>query len=429
MAAALFRGDPAALPERRYRHADYRALGGEVLDDAVWSFGVGPGTFTGEDTLEICTHGNPLIVQLVLADLFARGCRAAEPGEFTRRAFLNGRMELTQAEAVMDIIHARSERALVAAQQQLRGGLGRHLEELIAALLGVLARIEAYIDFPDEDLPVEDRELVRTALADVLRGTERLLATHRYGDLLRDGLKAVLLGAPNVGKSSLLNALVGRDRAIVSPEPGTTRDFIEERVHVGPHLLRLIDTAGMNPAAGRVEQMGMAKTVERLSEADLILWVTDVTQASADVPVELRPYLGADIVLHVRNKADLAAGVSGGMDGGGFSPALPIFTVSALNGTGLGDLRAAIIARADALRPAMAGDEHIAINARHADALRRARESLASAAAGLGAAIPAPIELVASDVRGALDALGEVAGRVDNERMLDALFSTFCIGK
>jgi tRNA modification GTPase len=430
LAAAIFKADPAALPERRYRHSDYRAPGGDVLDDVVWSYGAGPGTFTGEDTLEICTHGNPLIVQLVLADLFGRGCRAAEAGEFTRRAFLNGRMELTQAEAVMDMIHARSERALVAAQQQLRGGLGRHLEELIAALLGVLARIEAYIDFPDEDLPAEDRQLVRSALVDVLRGTERLLATHRYGDLLRDGLKTVLLGAPNAGKSSLLNALVGRDRAIVSPEPGTTRDFIEERVHVGPHLLRLIDTAGLNPAPGPVERMGMAKTVERLAEADLILWVTDASRAPEAPPGELKPYLGAGLVLQVRNKADLGVYSAPAAVEGASSPALlPTFIVSALNGTGLEELRAAIVARADALRPAMAGDEHIAINARHADALRRARESLAAADTGLRAEVPAPIELVASDIRGALDALGEVAGRVDNERMLDALFATFCIGK
>lgn len=429
IASGVFKGVAESLPERRYRHADYRALGGELVDDVVWSYGAGPRTFTGEDTLEISTHGNPLIVQLILADLFMRGCRAAEPGEFTRRAFLNGRMELTQAEAVMDLIHARSERALVAAQQQLRGGLGRHLEELIAALLEVLARIEAYIDFPDEDLPVEDKQLVRTALADVLRGTERLLATRRYGDLLRDGLKTVLLGAPNVGKSSLLNALVGRDRAIVSPEPGTTRDFIEERIHVGPHLLRLIDTAGLNPFAGLVEQMGMAKTIERLAEADLILWVTDGSQAPTEVPGELQPYLGAGVVFQVRNKADLSAELSGVGQAHDASPALPAFAVSALTGFGLVELQKAIVARADTLRPAMAGDEHIAINARHADALRRARESLATAAAGLGAAVPVPIELVASDVRGALDALGEVAGRVDNERMLDALFSTFCIGK
>jgi tRNA modification GTPase len=422
--------------ERRFRHADYLTRDGKLLDDVVWSFSHGPRSYTGEDTLEICTHGNPLIVQLVLADLFSRGCRPAEPGEFTRRAFLNGRMELTQAEAVMDTIHARSERALAAAQQQLRGQLGRRLEELIAGLLGVLARIEAYIDFPDEDLPPEDRKIVRDLLADVLRGTERLLATHRYGDLLRDGLKTVLIGAPNAGKSSLLNALVGRDRAIVSPEPGTTRDFIEERLHVGPHILRLVDTAGLNPAAGTIEQMGMVKTLEWLPAADIILWVRDVSLGGAEAPpAELVPYLERGLVVGVCNKVDLtghAAGsgavISSEVTAFGGGP-LPCFWVSALTGLGLDALRAEIVARAEALRPQAVGDEHIAINARHADALRRARENLAAAATGLSALPPAPVELVASDIRGALDALGEVAGRVDNERMLDALFATFCIGK
>lgn len=425
LVAGIFGGESPTLPERRYRHTDYRSVEGKVLDDVVWCFSPGPRSFTGEDALEISAHGNPFIVQLILADLFARGCRAAEPGEFTKRAFLNGRMELTQAEAVMDLIHARSERALTAAQQQLRGGLGRHLEGLIAGLLGVLARIEAYIDFPDEDLPAEDRGVVVVALGDVLRGTERLLATHRYGDLLRDGLKTVLLGAPNAGKSSLLNALVGHERAIVSPEPGTTRDFIEERLQVGPHLLRLIDTAGLNAQPGEIERLGMAKTWERLAEADLILWVTDGALVMPVPPSELAPFLTSEKALLVRNKADLVASSGLTMEGRG----LAVHWVSALTGAGLEALRAEIVRRADRLRPVLGGDEHIAINARHADALRRARESLAAAEAGLTAVVPAPIELVSSDIRAGLEALGEVAGRVDNERMLDALFKTFCIGK
>jgi tRNA modification GTPase len=437
LAAAIFGREAKNLPEGRQCYSDYRALDERILDDVVWGFRRGPKTFTGEDTLEICTHGNPLIVQLVLGDLLARGCRSAEAGEFTRRAFLSGRMDLTQAEAVMDLIHAQSERALQAARLQLQGGLGRHLERLIGALLEILARIEAYIDFPDEDLPTEDRGLVVDSLANVLRGTERLLATHRYGDMLRDGFKTVLLGLPNVGKSSLLNALVGRDRAIVSSEPGTTRDFIEERMHIGPHLLRLIDTAGINPSPGAVECLGMEKTFERLPEADLILWVIDGTEPLPTPPQQLMPYLTPDRVFLVRNKADLIGGGTATAEGDGFKGTgdlgavslLSVHTVSAFTGAGLDDLRAAIIVRADALRRSVAGDEHLAINARHADALSRAGAALSAARAGLVAAVPAPIELVSSDVRMALDALGEVAGRVDNERMLDALFSTFCIGK
>lgn len=421
--------DSPALPERRAVYGDYLASGDKrVLDDVVWTFFPGPRSATGEDLLEISCHGNPLIIQLILADLCGRGCRSAEPGEFTRRAFMSGRIELTQAEAVADLIHARSERALTAAQRQLRGELGRHLESLIAALLVMLSRIEAYIDFPDEDLPPEDRRIVLAGLTDVLRGTSRLLATHRYGDLLRDGLKTVLIGAPNAGKSSLLNALVGRERALVSPEPGTTRDFIEETLQVGPHLLRLIDTAGLNPAPGEIERLGILKTIERLTEADLILWVVDSTQVVPLLGAELADHFSIKKTLMVRNKIDLPGAVSGLASPALFPPFVAV-DVSAVTGSGLAELRAEVVARADALAPELAAEEHIAVNARHADALRRAGYGLEAALSGLQAQPPQPIELVSADVRGALDALGEIAGRVDNERMLDALFSTFCIGK
>ncbi|TAG29424.1 MAG: tRNA uridine-5-carboxymethylaminomethyl(34) synthesis GTPase MnmE, partial [Verrucomicrobia bacterium] len=406
----------------------YRALEADarILDDLVWVYASGPATATGEDTLELSCHGNPLIVQLILSDLFKRGCRAAEPGEFTRRAFLHGRMELTQAEAVIDLIHARSERALAAAQHQLQGELGRHLEGLIARLLSNLARIEVYIDFPDEDLPPENRREVEADVADVLRGTVRLLATHRYGDLLRDGLKTVLLGAPNAGKSSLLNALVGHERALVSAEPGTTRDFIEERLQVGPHLLRLIDTAGLNPAPGEIERLGIAKTGECLAEADLVLWVVDASLPHPTLPSEFAHHLSPEKTLLLRNKIDLVAGevLSAEVPGG-----LRVLPVSARNGEGIEALRSAIVELADGLRPPLFAEEQIAINARHADALRRAEIGLCTALDGLQASPPAPIELVSGDVRAALDALGEIAGRVDNERMLDALFANFCIGK
>ena len=430
LAAEIFGREAKALSERRAVHGVYRALGdGSFLDDLVWVFSGGPRTATGEDTLELSCHGNPLIVQLILDDLFRRGCRAAEPGEFTRRAFLNGRIELTQAEAVIDLIHARSERALAAAQHQLQGGLGCHLERLTEGLLLMLSKVEVYIDFPDEDLPPENRCEVLDGLEDVLRGTSRLLTTHRYGDLLRDGLKTVILGAPNAGKSSLLNALVGRERALVSSEPGTTRDFIEERIQVGPHLLRLVDTAGLNPRPGEIERLGMAKTAECLAEADLVLWVQDATlMHSPTLPAIFTERLVAGNTLVIRNKIDLAPeGVwaAEGMKEGCFQ----VMHVSALTRFGLEELRAAIVGLADGLCPSLFAEECIAINARHSDALRRAEEGLRAALAGLSTGGAAPMELVAGDIREALDALGEIAGRVDNERMLDALFANFCIGK
>lgn len=432
LALEIFEGPkPGELGTHRARHGIYRALDDRrALDDLVWVFGAGPGTATGEDTLELSCHGNPLIVRLILDDLFRRGCRPAEPGEFTRRAFLNGKMELTQAEAVVDIIHARSERALAAAQRQLQGELGRHLEGLIGRVLAVLAQIEVYIDFPDEDLPPENRRRVESELTDVLRGTERLLATRCYGDLLRDGLKTVLLGAPNAGKSSLLNALVGHERALVSAEPGTTRDFIEERLQVGPHLLRLIDTAGLNEAPGEIERMGITKTMERLAEADLVLWVVDAANTSPTPPLapNLATYLSPAKTLRVENKIDLVDPRGGRREAVG-DVRFRTLAISALTGEGLADLRSSIVELADGLQPDLFAAEQIAINARHTDALRRAEVGLGDAKRGLIAIPPAPIELVSGDVRAALDALGEIAGRVDNERMLDALFANFCIGK
>ncbi len=420
LAADIFGSTP---PPRVATHADYRATDGQLLDDVVVTYCAGPRSYTGEDLLEVSCHGNPFIAQAVFQDLLNRGCRAAEAGEFTRRAFLNGRMDLSQAEAVMDLIHARSERALAAANQQLRGSLGRHMQTLTEDLLLVLARVEAYIDFPDEDLPPEDKAIARDELTRVLRGTERLLATHRYGELLRDGIKTVIIGEPNAGKSSLLNRLVGHDRALVSPEPGTTRDFIEERLILGPHCLRLIDTAGLNPTPAALEKLGMAKTLERAAEADLFLWVVDATLPCPSLPAEVSTRLTPTNTLVLLNKSDLLAD----------RPTiarpplvLPALTVSALTHQGFDALTAAIIHHAEAFRQDQ-GEDLIAINSRHADALRRAREGLESSLAKL--TNNGPVELIASDLRSALNALGEIAGKIDNERMLDHLFSTFCIGK
>jgi len=237
----------------------FRDQNGRIVDDVLFTYFAGPKSYTGEDVLEITAHGNPYIAQRILEDLAGRGARPAEPGEFTRRAFLNGKLDLTQAEAVMDLISARSERALVAAQKQLRGALSREMDGLSRALITALAKIEAYIDFPEEDLPPENRAEVLASVEKILAGTSRLLATQHYGELLRDGVAVAIVGEPNAGKSSLLNRLVGRERAIVSEKPGTTRDFLEERLMVGPHLFRLIDTAGLNENPGEIERLGIQK--------------------------------------------------------------------------------------------------------------------------------------------------------------------------
>lgn len=412
----------ATPPPRVATHSDYRDRAGVVVDDVLVTFFAGPRSYTGEDSLEVSCHGNPFIAQKILEDLFARGCRPAEPGEFTQRAFLHGQMDLSQAEAVMDLIHARSEKALAAANQQLRGSLGRQMNALIDRLLQVLARVEAYIDFPDEDLPPEDRVLVARELTQLTRETDRLHATSHYGQMLRDGIKTVIVGAPNVGKSSLLNRLVGSERALVSPEPGTTRDFIEERILVGPHCLRVIDTAGLNPSPAPLEKLGMLKTLERAAEADLFLLVFAADQLAPVLPPELNGLAQASNSIIIFNKSDLGKCTSSQNDFSGF----PTLAVSALTGAGLDALTAAITRFADSFQKDT-GNDLIAINARHAHALGQAREALAAALAKLtdGTAV----ELLASDLRGVLAAYGEISGKVDNERMLDALFATFCIGK
>jgi len=401
-------------------HADYRDRRGELLDDVLYTFFAAPNSFTGEDTLEVSCHGNPFIAQKILEDLLVRGCRSAEPGEFSKRAFLNGRMDLSQAEAVMDLINARSERALAAANQQLRGALGRQMNELISRLVNLLAQIEAGIDFPDEDLPGEDRASLLRELDELTAGNQRLIATSHYGELLRSGIKTVILGEPNAGKSSLLNRMVGRERALVSPEPGTTRDYIEERLVVGAHWLRLIDTAGLNETPSSLEKRGMDKTLEQAATADIFLWVIDVSRPPPLLPPTLARLMTDKNTIAVFNKIDLPAAAP--------LPPIPFRTakVSALQGTGFDALENALIKLADAFRSDV-GNELIAINARHAHALAEANRCVA-AAKGKFLEIDSG-ELVASELRGALAAYGEIAGRIDNESILDQLFASFCIGK
>jgi tRNA modification GTPase len=422
--AAELAGSPP--PPRRARRGEYRDRSGATVDEVLFTFFPEPRSATGENVLEISCHGNPFIAQRVLEDLFARGCRPAEPGEFTRRAFLNGKMDLSQAEAVMDLISARSERALAAAHRQLRGSLGRHIAPLVSDLVAAVATVEAYIDFPEEDLPGENREELRNTIASVRTGARQLLATRRYGDLLRDGIRTVIVGEANAGKSSLLNRLLGRERAIVSPEPGTTRDFIEERAVIGPHGLRLIDTAGLTPLPGPVERLGIEKTRECIDEADIIILVLDATRPAPPAYPILAGRLTAERAVVALNKIDLLPGLG---EAGGTATAprgLIAVPVSALSGAGIDALKAELVRLADGFQPEH-GEDAVAINARHAHALAAADDCLGKALEKL--APNAPPELLASDLRGALDAFGEISGRIDNERVLDRLFAAFCIGK
>jgi tRNA modification GTPase len=405
---------------------------GNPLDHGLLLHFKGPASYTGEDVIEFHGHGGVLVTQRVLERLLACGARAAEPGEFTQRAFLNGKMDLTQAEAVMDLIHAQSTLALRAANEQLGGAIGREAAAMQQEIIPVLAHIEAFIDFPDEDISPETGGALMQRIDAVLERAQKLIATSEQGRILRHGARTVISGAPNVGKSSLLNVLLGFERAIVSPTAGTTRDTIEEIIQVHGIPLRLVDTAGLRESHDDIERVGIQRTERELDRADLVIEVVDASQPSTtDTPVRrsdapphstsrlnLPPELANRRIL-ILNKADLGLHPSWSVE----PKAIP---VSCLTGSGIEQLRDAIrdvIAHAGPL----AADHPIAINARHKAAFERAAERLLAARTALERC-EAP-EFIALEIREALQAIGDVIGQVDVERILDVIFSTFCIGK
>ena len=419
-AAVLGRATPP--PYRYATYGTYRDRHGHAVDDCVLTLFAEGRSFTGEAMLEIAPHGNPLIVQTVLDDLLARGCRAAEPGEFTRAAFLNGRMDLSQAEAVADLIAARSERGLEAARRQLHGAVGRKMSEFTERLLGIVAHLEAYIDFPDEDLPPEDHDGPARDLRRLIWDVRELADTRRYGELLREGIRTLIVGEPNVGKSSLMNALVGTDRAIVSEHPGTTRDYLTAGLMLGNWCIEILDTAGLHEAADAIERIGISNTIEQAETADFFLLVMDAGRPPPDLPGPLPGRMTPDNTVLVESKTDLADGEPAAAFSGEFRRA----RVALPRGEGLDALRRTW---AEALERGLPspGPDGVAVNARHAAALDESLEALEGAAAKLREGeLP---ELVAADLRVAVDAFGKVVGKIDNERMLDRLFASFCIGK
>lgn len=405
---------PSAPCPPRPRRAYYGQLvdgAGELLDDGLGIFFRGPRSYTGEDVVEFSCHGNPLIADRLVAALIASGARLARPGEFTQRAFEHGKLDLTQAEAVMDVIAAQSDRALRMASRARAGALSRVVAELQERLVGHLAHLEAYIDFPEEDLAPEVGTELRGGLRHILRRCEGLLATAREGRLLRQGAVVVLAGAPNAGKSSLLNALLQEDRAIVSPTPGTTRDTIDAMVVLEGFPVRLVDTAGLRESADPVEREGVARSRAAMASADVVLWVEDGTGPEATA---LEGVTEGVAVVRCRTRADRAEFRAGAG-----------LAVSPVTGQGVGEVRRAL---AEALRlGAEGGGELLALNRRQEEVVRRAAEGVAAGLRDLEAGLPP--ELVATGLRRAQEAFGELVGMGSSEDVLDRLFQTFCIGK
>ncbi len=415
VAHAAFRGP--SLQPRRALLGHITDPSGDPIDEVLLTFFPAPASYTGEDTIEISCHGGLLITRKVLDRLLQVGARHAAPGEFTQRAFLHGKLDLTQAEAVMDLISAQTDRALHAAHRQLDGALGRHILALQQDLLAILAHIEAYIDFPDDDIDPDTGHALLARLESLQRQLLALLATAHHGRLLREGVRTVLVGAPNAGKSSLLNQLLGFERAIVSDLPGTTRDTIEEVINLHGFPLRLIDTAGLRSApCDPIEAAGIARTHSQLASADLILTVVDASLPPPP-PLDLPPNPNTRHLL-VLHKSDLPRHPAWQ-----YSSGVP---VSSHTGAGLPDL-AQLIAATIADGGEALAQMDVAVNARHQACLLRAQAALQSAHAALSQ--QASAEFVALDLHLALEALGDVVGRLDVEDLLGAIFSQFCIGK
>jgi len=397
---------------------------GELIDEAMAVLMRAPRSFTREDVLEIHCHGGMLVVERVLAAVLqCDGVRLADPGEFTRRAFLNGRIDLLQAEAVMDIISAKSQASLALAQRQREGALSSAIDKVRAAITKSLALVEAYIDFPEDDIGEADTAAIKTAAAASLGDVERLLAGYDEGRIVRDGVAVLIVGKPNAGKSSLLNRLLGENRAIVTHIAGTTRDIIEETAVLDGLAVRLLDTAGIRHTDDLVEKEGISRALECIPLADLVLFVLDASRPFTDEDRLILEAVAGKRIIAVRNKCDLPTQLVLPTE----CSVLPTVAVSAGNGNGIGQLKTAI--RSAVLDEAVLDSrEFVAISrARHRDALQETRSALQRFLSGL--ANGSELELLSIDLREALAAIGQVTGATTTDDVLDMIFSSFCIGK
>ena len=418
----------------------------EILDETLVAFMRAPHTYTCEDVVEIQGHGGPLILQRIVRQVLVRGARMANPGEFTLRAFLNGRLDLAQAEAVMDLISSQTEVGQRLAMQQLRGRISEQVQHARHSLLGVIARIEASIDFPEEDVPTPKPTELSPSILEAQRQVDSLLAGSEQGRLYRQGLRTAIIGRPNVGKSSLLNALLRSERAIVTPIAGTTRDTVEEVANVRGIPLHLIDTAGITTSSDPVEQIGVERSRAAAESADLTLLVFDGSEpltaqdrrvseelwamgfgggGQSDHPaVALQDMARRPVVLIV-NKADcrLLVEIAHLRQ---MWPGAPLIHTSMLTGAGIAELEEHI-ANLVLAGKTLHSESALITSARHQESLRRASEHIRASLIPLREGLP--LDFVSIDLRAAYDALGEVTGETASEDLLERIFQEFCIGK
>lgn len=399
---------------------------GQVVDEVLLSYMLGPHTYTREDVLEINCHGGIVPLRRVLELVLTCGARLAGPGEFSKRAFLNGRLDLAQAESIIDIIRSRTEAGLKLAVSQLKGELSEKISSLQKDLLGLLAQLEAVVDFPEEGLEETVGPEILTKSEALLAAIQQLIKGAETGRVYREGLSTVIIGRPNVGKSSLLNALVREERAIVTEIPGTTRDVIEEIINIQGIPLKIIDTAGLRETEDTVEKIGVARTKDNILRADLVLLVLDASRDLTEEDRSIMESITEKKTIILLNKVDVAPLILKKDDIVSLAPDSPVLLVSAREGTGIKELEDQIAAMV--LGGGITADDTVLVtNLRHKQALEKAAFHLTDAIQGIGAMLP--MDMVSIDLRSAWEALGEITGVNSTEDLLDRIFADFCIGK
>jgi len=428
IAGKVFRrkGDTEPLLSHRFYLGEIiRPEDQKALDEVLLVFMRQPKTYTREDVVEIQCHSGALVLQEILQSILRSGARLAEPGEFTKRAFLNGRIDLTQAEAVIDLISSKTRQSLELANRQRSGKLAAEVRQLKEGLLNLLVLLEASVDFPEEEIPDIDPQEILRRLQNTQDRLDVLGNTYQEGKIFREGIATVIVGKPNVGKSSLLNSLLREERAIVTPIPGTTRDVIEEIVNIQGIPLRLMDTAGLRPVQDAIEEEGVRRTQDRLARADLVIWVLDGSEPLSSEDLAILPQVPPQKAVIAINKNDLPQRII--LENLRRQlPETPFISISALFGLGIDSLKEAI--RNLILNGKVdSSAEVILSNLRHKLAVEEAREALSQALRGLGNNLS--WEFITLDLRQAVEALGTILGETAPEDVLDRIFEQFCIGK